>query len=356
MDEKALPHFASRFQTVGAWREAMLALGYTMPLQLCHGLSQAMTHLKLTFPAAFRLLWDNQKIIVAGLSLIYANSASKLWAEDKRPPSAPPASPTQPAVARDRDVLALVPPTEDMVRLESLWSLASDSSPLMKLALWQPGDEDEELLREFLLDFGHEVAATAWKSTGRQDDLCDEQTYAKLKDRVFKDEATGLCNHRFFSHRLSGEISCHQRFNYPVSVALLRVDGLGRLSDELGRAAGDETARAVAEVLVRHTRPGNVVCRYRRELFAVVMVGTSIEGARLYLHRIRYVLSRARFKHSNRVTARFGRAGLPDCKAVVAEDLFRQAEESLRATRREPERKRAKPNGSDEQQLNLGGW
>ena len=45
MDEKALPHFASRFQTVGAWREAMLALGYTMPLQLCHGLGQAMTHL-----------------------------------------------------------------------------------------------------------------------------------------------------------------------------------------------------------------------------------------------------------------------------------------------------------------------
>jgi hypothetical protein len=30
---------------VGAWREAMLALGYILPLQLCHGLSQAMTHL-----------------------------------------------------------------------------------------------------------------------------------------------------------------------------------------------------------------------------------------------------------------------------------------------------------------------
>ena len=79
-------------RTMGAWREAMLARGYTMPLQLCHGLSQAMTHLKLTFPEAFRLLWDNEKIIVAGLSLINANSASTLWAEGKRPPSTPPAS------------------------------------------------------------------------------------------------------------------------------------------------------------------------------------------------------------------------------------------------------------------------
>ncbi len=84
MDEKTLPHFASRFQTVAAWREAMDALGYTKPLQLCHGLSQAMTHLKLTFPEAFRLLWDNQKIIIAGPSLIYDVSASKLWAEGNR--------------------------------------------------------------------------------------------------------------------------------------------------------------------------------------------------------------------------------------------------------------------------------
>ena len=141
-----------------------------------------------------------------------------------------------------------------------------------------------------------------------------------------------------------------------MSVALLHVDGLGRISDELGRAAGDETARAVAEVLLRHTRPGNVVSRYDSELFAVVMVETSLEGTRLYSDRIRYVLSRATFTHSGRVTAHFGMAGLPGCKAVVAEDLFRQAEESLRATRPEPERNRAKPTGSDDRQLNLGGW
>lgn len=85
MDEKALPFFASRFQTVSAWREAMLALGYTMPLSLCRGLSHAMTHLELTFPAAFRLLWDKEKIIVAGHCFIYDLSASTLWAEDKRP-------------------------------------------------------------------------------------------------------------------------------------------------------------------------------------------------------------------------------------------------------------------------------
>lgn len=43
----------------------------------------------------------------------------------------------------------------------------------MNLALWQPSDESEQCLREFLLDFGHDEAATAWKSADRQDGLCE---------------------------------------------------------------------------------------------------------------------------------------------------------------------------------------
>jgi hypothetical protein len=71
------------------------------------------------------------------------------------------------------------------------------------------------------------------------------------------------------------------------------------------------------------------------------------------LHPTPGARSRPTFTHSDRVTAHFGRAGLPECKAAVADDLVRQAEESLRATRREPERKRAKSSGSDDRQLNL---
>jgi hypothetical protein len=159
MDAKDLLWFSSGFRTVGAWREAMLAHGYIMPLQLCHGLCQAMTHLKLTFPEAFRLLWDNEKILVSGRSLIYASSAAKLWEVGTKPPTEPPTEPAPPAVVEHRDVLALVPPTEDTIHLESLWCLDVGSSPLMKLALWQPADEDDQWLRQFLLDFGHDVAA-----------------------------------------------------------------------------------------------------------------------------------------------------------------------------------------------------
>jgi hypothetical protein len=107
-------------------------------VQLCHGLHATMKRFKLKFREAFFLLWSKKKIAVRGRELLYDPSASMMWDA-----GAPPPVQGLPDAAWDRDVLALIPPTEDIVRLESLWCLAPPSSPLMKLALWQPTDEDD---------------------------------------------------------------------------------------------------------------------------------------------------------------------------------------------------------------------
>jgi hypothetical protein len=70
-----------RHASVGAWHEEMKARGIGVPLQLCHGVDQAMRKLGKSFPETFRYLWDNDKIIVAGRSLIYDLSANRLWAD-----------------------------------------------------------------------------------------------------------------------------------------------------------------------------------------------------------------------------------------------------------------------------------
>jgi diguanylate cyclase (GGDEF)-like protein len=343
MDARDLPWFSSGFRTVEAWRDAMCAHGYRVPVHLCHGLHEAMQYLDLTFAAAFRLLWVNGKIFVNGRVLVYDFSISDLWAAGKRPASTPPAGAIPPAVAWERDVLALIPATEEILRLDSAWCLTADSSPLMKLALWRP-DEDDEDWRRFLLDFGDEVAAAAWKRPDRPEGVREDEEYARLKDLAFKDGETGLYNRRFFSMRLEGEVARHRRLNLPVSVVLLHLDGLGRFRDELGRAAAQEVLRTVAEVLLRHTRAINVLTRYDGELFAIVLVETSLAGARLYVDRIRYVLSNSTVGQGGRITARFAAAGLPNSKAAAPKDLFRLAQESLRAARRDPEAKRTNPD------------
>jgi diguanylate cyclase (GGDEF)-like protein len=161
-----------------------------------------------------------------------------------------------------------------------------------------------------------------------------ETSSAQLKEFSFKDEVTGLYNRRFFSIRLEEEVSRYRRFNHPVSVVLLDLDGFKEINDELGHAAGDETLRGMAEILLRHSRGINVICRYGGDEFAILLVETSKGGARLYADRIRYVLPSFRFAHGRRVTASFGIASLPEDVTPAPDALIRAADEALYAAKR----------------------
>jgi diguanylate cyclase (GGDEF)-like protein len=161
-----------------------------------------------------------------------------------------------------------------------------------------------------------------------------ESTNARLKETSFKDEVTGLYNRRFFSLRLEEELSRYRRFNHPVSVVLLDLDGFKAVNDEFGHTVGDETLREIAQILMKHSRGINVVSRYGGDEFAVLLVETSKAGARLYADRIREVVARYPFSHGKVITSSFGVASLPDDEAGTAEDLFRAADEALYAAKR----------------------
>lgn len=161
-----------------------------------------------------------------------------------------------------------------------------------------------------------------------------ETSSAQLKEFSFKDDVTGLYNRRFFSIRLEEEVSRYRRFNHPVSVVLLDLDGFKAVNDELGHAAGDETLRGMAEILLKHSRGINVISRYGGDEFAVLLVETSKAGARLYADRIRYVLPTYRFAHGRRITASFGIASLPEDVAPGPDELIQAADEALYAAKR----------------------
>ena len=161
-----------------------------------------------------------------------------------------------------------------------------------------------------------------------------ETSSAKLKEFSFKDEVTGLYNRRFFSIRLEEEVSRYRRFNHPASVVLIDLDGFKAVNDELGHAAGDETLRGVADILLKHSRGINVICRYGGDEFAILLVETAKAGAWLYADRIRYVLPTHHFSHGRLVTASFGIAALPEDVAPSPDELIRAADEALYAAKR----------------------
>jgi diguanylate cyclase (GGDEF)-like protein len=161
-----------------------------------------------------------------------------------------------------------------------------------------------------------------------------ESTNSRLKEFSFKDEVTGLYNRRFFSIRLEEEISRYRRFNHPVSVVLVDLDGFKTVNDQMGHAAGDETLRDIAQILLKHSRGINVISRYGGDEFAVLLVETPKAGARLYADRIRQVVSTYPFSHGYRLTASFGVASLPEDLSGSTDDIVRLADEALYAAKR----------------------
>jgi len=161
-----------------------------------------------------------------------------------------------------------------------------------------------------------------------------ETTNVRLKETSFKDEVTGLYNRRFFTVRLEEEMSRYRRFNHPVSLVLMDLDGFKAVNDEMGHVVGDETLRDIGQVLMKHSRGINVVSRYGGDEFAVLLVETSKAGARLYADRIRQIIEVYPFSHHRPVTASFGIASLPDDEATTAEALFRAADDALYAAKR----------------------
>src|SRR3989442_1681087 len=125
-----------------------------------------------------------------------------------------------------------------------------------------------------------------------------EVTNAKLKETSFRDDVTGLYNRRFFSLRLEEEISRFRRFNHPVSVVLLDLDGFKSINDEFGHAVGDETLREIAQILMKQSRGINVVSRYGGDEFAILLVPTPKAGAPGYPARVRQVIATCPFSHS----------------------------------------------------------
>ena len=161
-----------------------------------------------------------------------------------------------------------------------------------------------------------------------------ESANAQLSEASFKDEVTHLYNRRFFAIRLEEEIARHRRFNHPVSLVLLDLDGFKSINDQFGHGAGDETLRGVAELLLKHSRGINIICRYGGDEFAILLVETPKEGAQIYADRIRYVLAQHDFPHGSLLSASLGIASLSEDVEASADDLIRAADEALYASKR----------------------
>lgn len=149
------------------------------------------------------------------------------------------------------------------------------------------------------------------------------------------DALTNLPNRRALSRRLADEVRRATRYREPVSLVLIDVDGLKRVNDEHGHAAGDRRIRRVAEAITATLRASDMGARWGGDEFAVVLPNTKTDAARRSAERILAHLSQTRAAHSEAVTISAGIATLHPAHPEIQtpEALSAAADEALYAAK-----------------------
>lgn len=100
------------------------------------------------------------------------------------------------------------------------------------------------------------------------------------------DGLTGLYNHRWMVDTLEREIRRAQRFQTPLSVIVIDLDGLKGVNDHFGHNAGDHLLRHVGQTIRAGLRRFDSAARTGGDEFVVALPATDTNGAEQVARRI----------------------------------------------------------------------
>ncbi|HEY5975284.1 MAG TPA: sensor domain-containing diguanylate cyclase, partial [Geobacteraceae bacterium] len=115
-----------------------------------------------------------------------------------------------------------------------------------------------------------------------------KQTEEKLRFISTHDSLTGLYNRAYFELELDRLDRSRQ---FPVSVVMVDVDGLKKVNDTKGHAAGDQLLQQAAKVLSSVFRAEDMVARIGGDEFVVLLPGSDAAAVDNALQRIRLTIA-----------------------------------------------------------------
>ena len=146
------------------------------------------------------------------------------------------------------------------------------------------------------------------------------------------DFLTGLANRHEFDRFLRNEMSRAERFDTPLALALIDVDGLKSINDRHGHRAGDEALRTLGATLKRAVRSLDLAARIGGDEFAIVMPQTSVEAAAEVVRRLQDGIGQIQLKAGISVSVSAGTMAWT--RGQPAEEFIAMADQHLYADKR----------------------
>ncbi len=129
----------------------------------------------------------------------------------------------------------------------------------------------------------------------RQQDLVGLLQYLKEELLITLhsfDDLTGAVRREAFSV-LASNIHAEAERNHDIyTVAMCDLDKFKTINDTYGHLAGDKVLQILAQLMIRHVREMDCICRYGGEEFLILLPQTKLDGAQVVLEKIRALIEK----------------------------------------------------------------
>lgn len=170
-------------------------------------------------------------------------------------------------------------------------------------------------------------------------------TGSRLDRQYTFDALTGLFNRQYLNDSLRQELAHARTHHWPLSVALVDLDGFKKTNEVHGNAVGDQLLIALGGQLGRNLRRQDLVARYGGDEFALLLPASGLKVARPLFDRILTLIREWRpergSRHNARLSVSIGLVVYPETgptEGDSADQLLQAAEHAL---------KQAKADGGD---------
>ena len=152
-----------------------------------------------------------------------------------------------------------------------------------------------------------------------------------LRAQSLTDSLTGLANRRAWDRFLEREEARCARYEHPAAVVVVDLDGLKRVNDEQGHAAGDTLLRTAASGLVAAIRAVDFAARLGGDEFGVIAVEVERPGVEVVRQRVEAALRDRGVRAAVGVAARHASVGLSGAWREADMDMYQRKPNARRA-------------------------
>ena len=158
------------------------------------------------------------------------------------------------------------------------------------------------------------------------------ETNKRLELLSITDGLTKLHNHRYFQDELARNFEESQRYQRPLSLAMIDIDFFKKVNDTYGHAVGDDVLKRAAALYRESVRSTDLVARYGGEEFAVMMPETALVDAEAFAEKIRKLVESTPMETQIGplpITVSVGVASVPQTRIQSAKELIIAADKAL---------------------------